>query len=282
VADLKNCNSTIFFEARKHKDLYLWLAKTPNGPSAKFLVQNIYTMAEVKLTGNCLKGSRPLLVFDSQFDSSAAPHYRLLKEMFTQIFGAPKGHPRIKPFIDHVIAFYIADNRIWFRNYQIVYEPSQEQLATAAAQNRPIKSKEEPVLVEIGPRFVLNPVKIFGGSFGGGVLWENPHYISPNTLRAIAAARKGSKYDQRQMDQEKTAQHKEAAVIEPNPLDAVFEQEISNKIKESNRKRQQNAEEEDEEEEEEEELEGSEEEELEEDEEEEDEEFDEDEDESDD
>lgn len=30
----------MFFEARKHKDLYLWLAKTPNGPSAKFHVTN--------------------------------------------------------------------------------------------------------------------------------------------------------------------------------------------------------------------------------------------------
>lgn len=30
-----------------------------------------------------------------------------------------------------------------------------------------------------GPRFVLNPIKIFDGSFGGATLWENPHYVSP-------------------------------------------------------------------------------------------------------
>ena len=30
----------LFFEARKHKDLYLWLAKSPGGPSAKFHVTN--------------------------------------------------------------------------------------------------------------------------------------------------------------------------------------------------------------------------------------------------
>ena len=33
-----------------------------------------------------------------------------------------------------------------------------------------------------GPRFVLNLIKIFGGSFGGPVLYENPHYVSPNVV----------------------------------------------------------------------------------------------------
>ena len=37
----------------------------PSGPSAKFLVENIHTLEELKLTGNCLKGSRPLLNFDA-------------------------------------------------------------------------------------------------------------------------------------------------------------------------------------------------------------------------
>lgn len=44
-------NNCIFFEARKRKDLYMWVSKAPSGPSAKFQVQNIHTMAEVKLTG---------------------------------------------------------------------------------------------------------------------------------------------------------------------------------------------------------------------------------------
>lgn len=25
---------------------------------------------------------------------------------------------------------------------------------------------------------MLNPIKLFAGSFGGEVLWENPHYMS--------------------------------------------------------------------------------------------------------
>lgn len=37
---LQGCNSVLYFEARKHKDLYLWLAKAPGGPSVKFHVTN--------------------------------------------------------------------------------------------------------------------------------------------------------------------------------------------------------------------------------------------------
>jgi ribosome biogenesis protein BRX1 len=40
LADLQNCNNSIFFESDKHNTLYMWLSLTPNGPSAKFLVQN--------------------------------------------------------------------------------------------------------------------------------------------------------------------------------------------------------------------------------------------------
>ncbi|KAJ7333311.1 Brix domain-containing protein [Mycena albidolilacea] len=58
LADLNNCNNTLYFEARRHEDLYLWASKTPNGPSIKMHVQNVHTMDELKMTGNCLKGSR--------------------------------------------------------------------------------------------------------------------------------------------------------------------------------------------------------------------------------
>lgn len=88
------------------------------------------------MTGNCLRGSRPLLSFDPQFTKDA--HYTLLKELLTQTFGVPNHHPKSQPFFDHVYTFMILDNRIWFRNYQIL--------------------SEDGALAEIGPRFVLNPV----------------------------------------------------------------------------------------------------------------------------
>lgn len=43
----------------------------------------VHTMDELKMLGNALKGSRPLLIFDKYFDDQ--PHLRLLKEMFTQV-----------------------------------------------------------------------------------------------------------------------------------------------------------------------------------------------------
>ncbi|KAG9542136.1 Brix-domain-containing protein, partial [Aureobasidium melanogenum] len=59
LADLYNCNNVFFFEARKGKDLYIWMSKPPNGPTVKFHLQNLHTMEELHFTGNCLKGSRP-------------------------------------------------------------------------------------------------------------------------------------------------------------------------------------------------------------------------------
>jgi ribosome biogenesis protein BRX1 len=40
-------------------------------------------MEELHFTGNCLKGSRPILSFDSSFDSE--PHLRVIKELFLHI-----------------------------------------------------------------------------------------------------------------------------------------------------------------------------------------------------
>lgn len=77
-------------------------------------------MKELKLTGNCLKGSRPLLSFDENF--AKEPHLQLMKELFTQIFSTPYHHPKSQPFTDHVYTFTVVDNKIWFRNYQILSE----------------------------------------------------------------------------------------------------------------------------------------------------------------
>ncbi|KAM9840895.1 ribosome biogenesis protein BRX1 homolog [Aulostomus maculatus] len=194
VCEIKNCNKCLFFEAKKKQDLYMWIANSPHGPSAKFLVQNIHTLAELKMTGNCLKGSRPLLSFDPTFDSE--PHYALLKELFIQTFSTPRYHPKSQPFVDHVITFAIADNRIWFRNYQII--------------------EEDASLVEIGPRFVLNLIKLFQGSFGGPTLFENPNFLSPNVhrreIRLAAAARVREKQMVKEMQKMKKTEAKQDVV----------------------------------------------------------------------
>lgn len=116
LGEMKHCNKAMYFEGRHKQDLFMWLSSLPDGPSAKFYVENISTMSELKLTGNCLKGARPLLSFDQQF--SKIPHLMLLRELLTQIFGVPNHHPKSQPFVDRVYTFTFLDGRIWFRNYQ--------------------------------------------------------------------------------------------------------------------------------------------------------------------
>lgn len=112
IAEMRSCNTVVFMECRKRQDAYLWLGvvgKT-RGPSAKFHLTNVHTMDELRLTGNCMKGSRPILTFDESFDRVG--HLKLLKELFTDIFGTPRGHPKSKPFVDRVMAFYYADKKV--------------------------------------------------------------------------------------------------------------------------------------------------------------------------
>lgn len=180
VADMKNCNNCIFFEPRKNS-LYMWMSRIPSGPSMRFLVQNIHTMAELKLTGNVIKGARPMLVFDENFDKE--PHLKVLKELMSQVLGTPRGHPKSMPFIDHVFSFFYLDGRIWFRNYQLVYD---------AQANPNVKAK--PVLVECGPRFVLQPVRFLSGSFGGRTLWQDEEFIPPHVLKTGGKKRKADRY----------------------------------------------------------------------------------------
>lgn len=105
----------MYFEARKRTDLYLWIGRFPDGPTVKFLVENIHTAEEMKLTGNCLKGSRPILSFDKSFKEDI--NLKLIRELFVHGFNVPRFHPKSKPSVDHMYAFAYTDKRIWFRNY---------------------------------------------------------------------------------------------------------------------------------------------------------------------
>jgi ribosome biogenesis protein BRX1 len=43
---------------------------------------------------------------------------------------------------------------------------------------------EKLILIEIGPRFTMNPIKAFEGSMGGETLWQNEKYIAPTKQRS--------------------------------------------------------------------------------------------------
>lgn len=113
IAEMRGCNTVLFLECRKRQDAYLWMGRlggSSPGPSVRFHVTNIHTMDELRLTGNCMKHSRPILSFDESF--GRLDHLKLLKELFVDVFGTPRGHPKSKPFVDRVMAFYYADNRV--------------------------------------------------------------------------------------------------------------------------------------------------------------------------
>ena len=175
IAEMKNCSKCLLFEGRKKKDVYMWAANIARGPSVKFEVENIHTMAELKMTGNCLAASRPILSFCPTFTKET--HWTLMKELLVSIFGIPNQHPKSQPFFDHVFTFSIVDGKIWFRNYQIVEESGS--------------------LAEVGPRMVLNPIKVFDGAFSGQTLWENANYVTPCAKRSIIKKMKAGKYQER-------------------------------------------------------------------------------------
>jgi len=217
ICEVKSCNTCVFLECRKRQDAYLWIGAAPNGPSAKFYVANVHTMDELKLTGNCMQGSRPLLQFSADFDT--VPHLTLCKHIFIDVFGTPRGHPKSKPFVDRIMGFYFVDNKIWVRNYQIVEEEVEN-----AKERRARKAGVKSTLVEIGPRFVLSTIRIFAGAFGGQTLYQNPSFVSPNTVRSQNAMDRGGYYKNRKDQEVKRKKRKEILEqnVRKNPLDDVF------------------------------------------------------------
>ncbi|VDK56970.1 unnamed protein product [Cylicostephanus goldi] len=121
-----------------------------------------------------------------------------------QTFSTPNHHPRSQPFFDHVFSFSVTpDLKIWFRNFQIVDESLQLQ--------------------EIGPRFVLETIRIFSGSFDGAVLYDNPDYESPNAKRrAIKLASKG-KYIEKEL-------HKKANLVKAQQIKEVIAEKMEDPV----------------------------------------------------
>jgi ribosome biogenesis protein BRX1 len=220
LAELYNCNNVLFFEARKGKDLYAWMSKPPNGPTVKMHVQNcrftraeltfvhasnmhlVHTMDELHFTGNCLKGSRPILSFDAAFDKEA--HLIVLKELFTHTFGVPKGARKSKPFVDHVMGFTVIDGKIWIRCYQINETEADKSKSIPEGDvpevEAPKKGKGAETslnLIEIGPRFVLTPIVMLESSFGGPVIYENKEFVSPNQVRSDLRKSKAGRFNRR-------------------------------------------------------------------------------------
>ena len=168
ICYMHSCKFCIYFEHRKR--------------------ELIHALNEIKLIGNCIKYSRPLLSFDKSFEES--PHLLLLKELFTQCFNSPRGHPKTRPFYDHQICFYNINNQIFIRVYQILNEIKEK------FTNQDQESKIQ--LLEIGPRFSLKLIRIFADSLGGKTLYLNKDYVAPGVI----IKRKADNFKKRQMKEQ--------------------------------------------------------------------------------
>jgi ribosome biogenesis protein BRX1 len=144
----------------------------------------VHTMSELNFTGNALKGSRAIVSFDKNFDLQ--PSSALIKELLLHTFSVPKGARKSKPFIDRVVNFTLADGKVWVRHFQIQVSAVKEK----KDDDEKAKDKETTELVEIGPRFVLTPILILEGSFGGPKVYENREFVSPNAVRREIRDRK--------------------------------------------------------------------------------------------
>ena len=143
------------------------------------------------MTGNCLMGSRPLLVFDKSFYST--PEWQLLREMFKQVFAVPLGHPKSKPFVDHIMSFFVVDNKIWIRNYLISERGHTEQEAE------------------------------IDDSFTGKTLYANPNYVSPSVSRSQEKKKKTGSYAKRVKALERLQKREEENILPEDELADVFQ-----------------------------------------------------------
>lgn len=207
LAELNGASHCLYFEHRRPQELFWWIAATPSGPSARFHVQSIETLQETGLTGNHMRGTRPILSFDSAFmELEQGPVWRSLLE---SIFGPPsQGEKRVRPHHDHLLHFSWADDRIWVRNYAIHRSSEQEEQ-----------------LEEVGPRFVLHPVVVLAGAFSGQQLWKNPNFRPAAEIRQQAEAQQSASYRQRHHQQTQLMPLRRAARQLPRPaVESIFDQ----------------------------------------------------------
>jgi len=214
ICEMRSCNNAVYFEHHKANYCYIYFAGMPAGPTIKFQVYNVNTLAESKLSGNCLKGSRPLLHFDEAFLDESMPQLNVMKNMFQRVFGVPRNHPKSKPFHDHIMGFYWIDNKVWIRHYQI--NPVSPDY---------LDNPDYQTLTEIGPRFVLEPVLILNGSFSGNVIYKNTDFQSPAALMRALRTEKGEAARDAATQNVVTKERKTHAQLTPDHIDTMFDDE---------------------------------------------------------
>lgn len=79
---------------------------------------------------------------------------------------------------------------------------------------------DKMTLIEIGPRFALNPIKLFDGSMGGETLWQNPNFITPTKQRS----KKFAEFERRRDHKEKQKEYRNKVIEEGKDPNAYLKQ----------------------------------------------------------
>lgn len=158
-----HCDVVAYFETKHHIEPYLWLADAINGPTVCFYMEEGKSIYDLGFVGNPMKGSRPLLFFDPAFDKT--PVLSLSRILLQRVFEVPFNDKHSKPFVDRTMSFFVEDNKIIIRHYQIQWDTEPTQL------------------VEVGPRITLVPIFVLADVFKGHKIWKNATWESPATQR---------------------------------------------------------------------------------------------------
>ena len=196
-----HCDTIALFQTKHHEDPFLWISKSPEGPSMCLFIEESKSIEQLSSVGNCMKGSRPLLIFDPLFESTDI--FSMTKDLFLRLFSVPFQDPHSKPFVDRTMTFNIINNKIIIHNFQIQWE-------------------DTPTLVEIGPRLTLIPAFILAGVFKGHKIWKNNDLITPYIKKKLE--RKGKIQSRKEM-REKQAQREEIKQSIPkviDPMEGIF------------------------------------------------------------
>lgn len=191
IAADRFCDTVGVFETRHKRvssECYFWIATMPNGPSINFFVSDAQSIENLRLIGNSLKGSRPILQFDPRFNDGGI--LEIAKWSLQRLFSVPFEDPHSKPFVDRTMSFIVESDSIVIRHYQIQWG----------------ENGEETELAEIGPRVVLEPNYVLAGAFRGHKIWSNADFVSP--YKELKAQRK-KQAELRNQAREKQAEREE-------------------------------------------------------------------------
>lgn len=215
IATDRHCDTVAFFETRHrgiNRENYFWIARVPEGPSFNFFVDDIQTIAQLRSIGNCMKGSRPLLFFDSQFDKN--DHLSIAKHLLKRFFSVPYQNKHSKPFVDRAMSFFVDEKgSIVARHYQVQW-----------------LEDETMQLVEVGPRFKLVPNYILAGSFKGSKIWKNESFVSGYKQRKEEKKQRALE-KMRLRDKQAIREEKKQNIPEiEDPMKGLFEEPNQSKL----------------------------------------------------